>query len=45
MRPGVFRIDGTGADPSRGRVLFAPVKAASNLGMSCGALELRHVDS
>ena len=43
MRPGVFRIDGTGADPALGRVVFAPVKAAWNLGMSCGALVLAPV--
>lgn len=38
MRPGVFRVDGTGADPSAGRVVIAPAKAAWNLGMLAGAL-------
>ncbi len=40
MRPGVFRVDGTGADPSAGRVVIAPAKAAWNLGMLAGALVL-----
>jgi fatty-acid desaturase len=38
VRPGVFRVDGTGADPSAGRVVIAPAKAAWNLGMLAGAL-------
>jgi fatty-acid desaturase len=38
MRPGVFRVDGTGADPCAGRVVIAPAKAAWNLGMLAGAL-------
>ena len=38
MRPGVFRVDGTGADPCAGRVAIAPAKAAWNLGMLAGAL-------
>ena len=37
MRPGVFRVDGTGADAARGRVVFAPAKAAWNLSMLAGA--------
>src|SRR5688500_6549080 len=40
MRPGVFRVDGSGADSVAGRVVFAPVKAAWNLGMLFGALVL-----
>ena len=40
MRPGVFRVDGTGADPCAGRVVIAPPKAAWNLGMLAGALLL-----
>jgi fatty-acid desaturase len=38
VRPGVFRVDGTGADPCAGRVVIAPAKAAWNLGMLAGAL-------
>jgi stearoyl-CoA desaturase (delta-9 desaturase) len=38
MRPGVFRVDGADADASLGRVVFAPLKAAWNLGMLAGAL-------
>lgn len=38
MRPGVFRVDGTGADAARGRVVFAPTKALWNLSMLGGAL-------
>jgi stearoyl-CoA desaturase (delta-9 desaturase) len=40
MRPGVFRIDGGGASPSDGRVVFAPAKAFWNLSMLGGALLL-----
>jgi fatty-acid desaturase len=43
MRPGVFRIDGTGASPVLGRVVFAPAKALWNLSMLFGALLLAPV--
>jgi fatty-acid desaturase len=40
MRPEVFRVDGNGADPVAGRVVFSPSKAAWNIGMLLGALVL-----
>ncbi|MBC8027178.1 MAG: fatty acid desaturase [Steroidobacteraceae bacterium] len=40
MRPGVFRVDGSSADPAAGRVVFTPAKAAWNLGMLLGAIVL-----
>src|SRR5688572_1712437 len=44
MRPGVFRVDGTDADATRGRVVFAPAKALWNLSMLAGALILAPVN-
>lgn len=40
MRPAVFRVDGNGASPVNGRVVFAPAKALWNLSMLGGALLL-----
>jgi len=40
MRPGVFRVDGEGASPVSGRVVFAPAKASWNLSMLAGTLIL-----
>ena len=40
MRPGVFRVDGSGASPVLGRVVFSPSKAAWNLSMLAGAVVL-----
>ncbi len=40
MRPGVFRVDGTGASPLLGRVVPAPTKAAWNLAMLGGTVVL-----
>jgi fatty-acid desaturase len=40
MRPEVFRVDGRGASPVRGRVVIAPAKAAWNLGMLAATLVL-----
>jgi len=40
MRPGVFRVNGEGASPVSGRVVFAPAKASWNLSMLAGTLIL-----
>lgn len=40
MRPEVFRVDGAGADPASGRVVFTPTKALWNLGLLGGSLVL-----
>jgi fatty-acid desaturase len=40
MRPGVFRVDGEGASPVLGRVVFSPAKAFWNLSMLGGTLVL-----